>query len=260
MLPLVGGHRCGGRCATGERELAVSRGDRLGRTAVRLRPGDRVDRRLGWRRVSTLAAGLAFTAARRSSAACCRCRSAGRRPRPADRRRAGVGLALVPAGRARGQLGDLAGQLPQLEGVEVLAMDRVAPRTGNLARTNSVPCWRRRRTAIRSASSIFPEPSAGPDRGGDACRSAARRDPRGSSRTGVRRQLLETIGPAPGRQGLVVRQSRARLMGAETVADALGLPLLGTLVTSSRWPWPPSAVTRRRDRPGVRSRSCAGGC
>ena len=75
--------------------------------------------------VSTLAAGLAFTAARQV-----------RRSLLVDADRLGGGLdLLIGAERvsgwrwsrlagARGQLGDLAGQLPQLDGVEVLAMDR----------------------------------------------------------------------------------------------------------------------------------------
>ena len=56
-------------------------------------------------------------------------------------------------------------------------------------------------------------------------------------------QLLDEIGPAHGQRGVVVRQSRARLMSAETVAEALGLPLLGTLVDEQALSSPPNAAT-----------------
>ena len=62
------------------------------------------------------------------------------------------------------------------------------------------------------------------------------------------RQLLEKIGPGTGQRGLVVRQSRARLISAETVAEALGLPLLGTLVDEQAL-----AVAAERGDPPARS-------
>ena len=205
--------------------------------------------------VSTLAAGLAFTAARQVQ-----------RSLLVDADRLGGGLdLLIGAERvsgwrwsrlagARGHLGDLAGQLPQLDGVEVLAMDRGGGRS---------PDWepgadelravlRRRRTAIRSVWSIFPARSrsllAEAASRADLLLVVVREDLRGLASG---RQLLDELGPAHGQRGLVVRQSRARLMGAETVAEALGLPLLGTLVDERAL----AVAAERGDPPARSSRS-----
>lgn len=183
--------------------------------------------------VSTLAAGLAFTAARQV-----------RRSLLVDADRLGGGLdLLIGAERvsgwrwsrlagARGHLGDLAGQLPQLDGVEVLAMDR----------GGRSPDWEpgadELRAVLQSAAYSYPVSvvdlprAVGPLLTEAASRAdlllvVVREDLRGLASG---RQLLDELGPAHGQRGLVVRQSRARLMGAETLAEALGLPLLGTLV------------------------------
>jgi Flp pilus assembly CpaE family ATPase len=64
-------------------------------------------------------------------------------------------------------------------------------------------------------------------------------------------QLLDELGPADAPRGVVVRQSRARLMSAETVAEALGLPLLGTLVDEQAL----AVAAERGDPPARSSRS-----
>ena len=153
---------------------------------------------------------------------------------------------------ARGQLGDLAGQLPQLDGVEVLAMDR-----------GGSPGWEpgadELRAVLASAASSYPVSvvdlprSAGPVLTEAASRAdlllvVVREDLRGLA---CGRQLLDTLGPAHGQLGLVVRQSRARLMSAESVAEALGLPLLGTLVDEHAL----AVAAERGDPPARSSRS-----
>ena len=204
--------------------------------------------------VSTLAAGLAFTAARQA-----------RRSLLIDADRLGGGLdLLIGAERVsgwrwsrlagvRGHLGELAGQLPQLDGVEVLAMDR-----GDQA-ADWEPSAEELRAVLQSAVSSHPVsvvdlPRA--DRSllieaaarADLLVVVVREDVRGLASG---QQLLDEIGPAHGPRGVVVRQSRARLMSAETVAEALGLPLLGTLVDEQALP----VAAERGDPPARSSRS-----
>jgi secretion/DNA translocation related CpaE-like protein len=204
--------------------------------------------------VSTLAAGLAFTAARQV-----------RRSLLIDADRLGGGLdLLIGAERvsgwrwsrlagARGYLGDLAGQLPRLDGVEVLAMDR----------GGRSPDWDpgpdELRAVLQSAASSHPVSVVDLPRGvGPLLTEAAaradllivvvREDLRGLASG---QQLVATLGPARRSRGVVVRQSRARLMDAETVADAVGLPLLGTFIDEQAL----ALAAERGDPPARSSRS-----
>ena len=76
-------------------------------------------------------AGLAFVAARYAADHADRCRSALRWARPADGCGTNTGLAVARLATARGHLGDLTGQLPSVEDVDLLSM----------ARGESTPGW-----------------------------------------------------------------------------------------------------------------------
>jgi secretion/DNA translocation related CpaE-like protein len=201
--------------------------------------------------VSTLAAGLAVTAARQF-----------RRSLLIDADRLGGGLdLLIGAERmagwrwsqlagARGQLGNLTGQLPQLDGVDVLAMDRGGPGLKGDPGPDEL------RAVLQSAASSHPivvidlPRSAGPlVTEAAACADlvvlVVREDVRGLASG---QHLLDELGPEHRAGRVVVRQSRARLMSAETVAEALGLPLLGSFVDE-----PALALAAERGDPPARS-------
>lgn len=180
---------------------------------------------------STCAAGLALVGAR-----------LGRRTALVDLDEQGGGLDLLVGAEAqegwrwprfagaRGFLGDLHGQLPHSDGVDVLSMAREAPpgpvlapdqlravvlsvaRThdlvvADLPRTLSPPC----REALRLADDVL---------------LVVRADLRGVA---AARELVPELLPACASLQVLVRESRIRGVDADAVAAALGLPRAGTV-------------------------------
>lgn len=130
---------------------------------------------------------------------------------------------------ARGHLGDLTGQLPHVDGVDVLSMDRETPERGpDAEQMTSVVL-----SALRSHRlTIVDVPrSLGP-----AAREAIRRadlvllvvqaDVRGVA---AGRALISQLDQACRQLALVVRLGRARNLSPDPVASGLGLPLVGTI-------------------------------
>jgi secretion/DNA translocation related CpaE-like protein len=182
---------------------------------------------------STLAAGLAFVAARASHRTMLI---------DADARSGGLDLLLgaerTPGWRwprlatARGHLGDLTGQLPNVEGVDLLSM----------ARGEAPPGWdlqAEQLTAVLSSAmrshaiTVVDLPrtlGAGAD---DALRRAklvlllVRDDVRGVA---AGREIVRELEGACDSLGLVVRQNRSHLLEPKLVATGVGLPLLGSFV------------------------------
>lgn len=180
---------------------------------------------------STLAAGLAFVAAR----------SAVRTMLiDADPYGGGIDL-LLGAERtdgwrwprlasARGHLGDLGGQLPQVDGMDILSMARGEEDTGgpDAEQLTSIvvsAVRSHRLTVVDLPRSLSP-----------AAREAVRRadrvllvvqaDVRGVA---AGRALVRQLDQACRELSLVVRLGRARGLDADTVAAGLGLPLAGTV-------------------------------
>lgn len=202
---------------------------------------------------STLAAGLALTAARSGQSALL-----------VDADPTGGGLDLLLGAEhcegwrwsrlasVRGHLGDLGGSLPRVEGVDVLAMDR-APGPWTALRPEQLSA------VLASASrthqlTVVDLPRALDPAAEEALRRAdltvlvAQADVRGvaaASRIAVGLQASSAS------LGLVVRLGRTRGLDAGTVADALRLPLLGTVEDE------PSLATgaERGDPPGRAVRS-----
>lgn len=180
---------------------------------------------------STFAAGLAFVGARM-----------GQRTMLVDADPLGGGLdLLVGAERvdgwrwprlasARGHLGELGGQLPQVDGVDVLSMARgeTDPQGPDAEQMTSVVL-----SAVRSHRLTVVDVPRGL---GAAAREAVRRadqvvlavqaDVRGVASA---RALIRELDQACRQLGLVVRLGRARSLDAQTVASGLGLPLLGSI-------------------------------
>ena len=182
---------------------------------------------------STLAAALAYTAAQSSQ-----------RTLLVDADPFGGGLDLllgaeaVPGWRwprlagARGQLGDLGGQLPRLDGIEVLSMARSpAGREHGLAAESL-------RAVLRSAARTHQLTVIDLPRG---CTPALEEAvPRaglvvvvvaGSVRgAAAGAEVLGLLRGNTGRLGLVVRRGRPYTVEPDSLADGLGVPLLGCLV------------------------------
>lgn len=200
---------------------------------------------------STWAAGLAVTATQR-----------GQRCLLVDGDSLGGGIDLLmgaeraPGWRwprlvsARGHLGDLAGQLPQVDGVDVLSMGRDDGSEPGADAMKAVLL-----SATRSHEVVVVDL---PRELGPAAREALRRvdavlvaavaDVRGIA---AGRRLMDHLGDTYGPVGLVVRLPRPRSVGAETVALGLGLPLLATVADD-----PALRVgAERGDPPGRTSRS-----
>lgn len=178
---------------------------------------------------STCAAGLAFVGAR-----------LGARTMLVDADPLGGGIdLLVGAERlqgwrwprlatARGHLGDLGGQLPQVEGVDVLSMARGGGGGPDAEQMTSVAL-----SAVRSHRlTVVDVPrSLGP-----AAREAVRRadrvlmvvlaDVRGVA---AGRELLRELDQACRHLSVLVRTGRVRGLDAQTVADGLGLELAGVV-------------------------------
>jgi secretion/DNA translocation related CpaE-like protein len=202
---------------------------------------------------STLATGLAFVAARAS-----------RRTMliDADSRSGGLDL-LLGAERtagwrwprlayARGHLGDLTGQLPAIEGVDLLSM----------ARGESTPGWEPRAEQLKSVAlsamrsheiTVVDLPRAlcaaarEPLRRAKLAALVVRDDVRGVA---AGREVVRELEGECGHLGLVVRRGRTRLLEPDLVATGVGLPLLGSfvddpsLVVAAERGDPPARVAR----------------
>jgi secretion/DNA translocation related CpaE-like protein len=203
---------------------------------------------------STLAAGLAFVAARASQRTMLI---------DADTRSGGLDL-LLGAERtagwrwprlatARGHLGDLTGQLPAVEGVDLLSM----------ARSESTPGWELQaeqlksvlQSAMRSHEiTVVDLPRALGAPAGEALLRAklavlvVRDDVRGVASG---REVVRELGGECDRFGLVVRQGRSRLLEPNLVATGVGLPLFGSLADDLGLVW----AAERGDPPGRSARS-----
>lgn len=182
---------------------------------------------------STLAAGLAFVAARAS-----------RRTMliDADARSGGLDL-LLGAERtagwrwprlatARGYLGDLTGQLPDVEGVDVLSMARGEAPPGwelQAEQLNSVLF-----SAMRSHEiTVVDLPRTLATGAAEALRRAklvvllVRDDVRGVA---AGREVVRELEGVCDSLVLVVRQNRSRLLEPKLVATGVGLPIIGSFV------------------------------
>ncbi len=202
---------------------------------------------------STLAAGLAFVAARAS-----------RRTMliDADPRSGGLDL-LLGAERtagwrwprltaARGHLGDITGQLPTVEGVDLLSM----------ARGESEPGWELGSEQLKSVllsamrSHQITVVDISRALGAAACEAVRRAemtvllvrdDVRGVA---AGRGVVRELEGESDRLGLVVRQGRSHLVEPHLVATGVGLPLLGsfaddpTLVLAAERGDPPARSAR----------------
>jgi secretion/DNA translocation related CpaE-like protein len=200
---------------------------------------------------STLAAALAFVAARQ-----------GERSVLVDTDRRGGGIDLLVGAervdgwrwsrlsRARGHLGELGQQLPCIDGVDVLSMDR-----GEDAELGAEQLRAVLESVRRSHGVIVVDVSR--DLGTDlvAVISAhaawlllARDDIRGVAAGRERVRELRDAGICP---GLVVRRGRAGMLDPQSVADGFGLELAGTLTDE------PGLVlaAERGDPPGRAARS-----
>ncbi len=201
--------------------------------------------------VSTLASGLAFVAARTSQRTMLI---------DADQRSGGLDL-LLGAERsdgwrwprlatARGHLGDLTGQLPTVEGVDLLSM----------ARGDSTPSWELQaeqlksvlQSAMRSHEiTVVDLPRTLGAAAGEALRRAklavllVRDDVRGVA---AGREVARELDGECDRLGLVVRRGRLRLLEPQLVATGVGLPLLGSLVDD-----PALVLAAERGEPPARS-------
>ena len=202
---------------------------------------------------STLAAGLAFVAARTHRTMII----------DADPLSGGLDL-LLGAERtsgwrwprlatARGHLGDLTGQLPSVDGIDVLSM----------ARAESPPGWaphaEQLKAVVLSATRSHEMTVVDLSRSlGVAAWEALRRselavvvvrdDIRGIA---AGREVVREFGEECERLGLVVRHGRSRLLEPNLVASGVGLPLLGSFVED------PTLVlaAERGDPPGRSGRS-----
>ena len=200
---------------------------------------------------STLASGLAFVAARASKRTMLI---------DADARSGGLDL-LLGAERtagwrwprlatARGHLGDLTGQLPNVEGVDLLSM----------ARGESTPGWELQAEQLKSVLlsatrsheiTVVDLPRTLGAAAWEALRRAElavllmRDDVRGVA---AGREVVRELEAGCNRLGLVVRQGRSRLLEPNLVATGAGLPLLGSFVDD-----PTFALAAERGDPPARS-------
>ena len=181
---------------------------------------------------STLAAGLAFVAARASQRTMLI---------DADTRSGGLDLLLgaerTPGWRwprlasARGHLGDLTGQLAAVEGVDLLSM----------ARGESTQGWELQAEQLKSVLlsamrshdiTVLDLPRTLGTTAREALRRAklavllARDDVRGVA---AGREVVRELEGECDCLGVVVRQGRSRLLQPDLVATGIGLPLLGSL-------------------------------
>jgi secretion/DNA translocation related CpaE-like protein len=200
---------------------------------------------------STLASGLAFVAARTPQRTMLI---------DADPRSGGLDL-LMGAERtagwrwprlatARGRLGDLTGQLPTVEGVDLLSMARgdSTPR-GELQAEQLAAVLQ---SVMRSHEiTIVDLPRTLGAAAGEALRRAklavllVRDDVRGVA---AGREVVPELAGGCDRLGLVARRGRLRLLEPQLVATGVGLPLLGSFTDD-----PALALAAERGEPPARS-------
>jgi secretion/DNA translocation related CpaE-like protein len=200
---------------------------------------------------STLASGLAFVAARTSQRTMLI---------DADPRSGGLDL-LMGAERtagwrwprlatARGHLGDLTGQLPTVEGVDLLSMAR-----GDSTLRGELQAEQLKsvlQSAMRSHEiTIVDLPRTLGAAAGEALRRAKLavllvRDDVGGVAAG--REVVRDLAGGSDRLGLVVRRGRLRLLEPQLVATGVGLPLLGSFVDD-----PALVLAAERGEPPARS-------
>ena len=198
---------------------------------------------------STLAAGLAFVAARQ-----------GERSVLVDTDRRGGGLDLLVGAervdgwrwprlaRARGHLGEIGEQLPCVDGVDVLSMAR-----GEYAELQPEQLGAVLESVRRSHHLAVVDVSRDLDRDlleaippSPAWLLVARDDLRGVAAGLERARELLDLGSCP---KLVVRRGRAGILDPESLADSLSLDLAGTLTDESSL-----ALAAERGEPPGRSR------
>jgi secretion/DNA translocation related CpaE-like protein len=200
---------------------------------------------------STFAAGLAFVAARVMQRALLI---------DADSHGGGLdlllgaerveGLRWPRLAKARGQIGDLTGQLPRVDGVDVLAMARGEAPPGWILAAEQLESVLE--SAVRSHDvTIVDLPRSGGDTVGRAIDIAdlimlvVQGDVRGVAAAREVSRLIEVDGD---KIGVVVRRGRTRLLSPDTVADGLGMRLLGTIPDDASL-----ALAAERGEPPVRS-------
>ena len=163
---------------------------------------------------------------------------------------AGAGHGSPP----RGHLGELTGQVPAVEGVDLLSM----------ARGESTPGWELRAEQLKSVLlsamrsheiTVVDLPRALGAAAWEALRRAqlavllVRDDVRGIA---AGREVVHELGGECDRFGLVVRQRRSRLLDPSLVATGVGLPLLGCFADDVGL----VLAAERGDPPGRSARSC----
>jgi secretion/DNA translocation related CpaE-like protein len=179
---------------------------------------------------STLAAGLAFVATRTHRTMLI----------DADPRSGGIDLLLgaerTPGWRwprlanARGHLGDLTGQLPSIDGVEVLSTARGEPPPGwqlqpEQLKAVLLSAMRSHEMAVVDLSRALGPHVAEALRRAELVLLVVRDDVRGVA---AGREVARELEAECDHLGLVVRQGRSRLLEPKLVATVVGLPLLGS--------------------------------
>ena len=131
---------------------------------------------------------------------------------------------------ARGYLGDLGEQLPSVEGVDLLAMDRwpVSADVLQPEQVSAVASWATRRydLAVWDVPRTLGHAAAEVLRRAERTLLVVQADVRGVAAAAT---LVPRLQAACSGLGLVVRLSRTRGLGAATVVDTLALPLLATV-------------------------------
>jgi secretion/DNA translocation related CpaE-like protein len=202
---------------------------------------------------STLAAGLAFVAARASQRTMLI---------DADPRSGGLDL-LLGAERtagwrwprlttARGHLGDITGQLPTVEGVDLLSMARGESEPGwelhsEQLKSVLLSAMRSHQVTVVDLSRALGAAACEAVRRAELAVLLVRDDVRGVA---AGRGVVHELEGESDRLGLVVRQGRSHLLEPQLVATSVGLPLLGsfaddpTLVLAAERGDPPARSAR----------------
>jgi secretion/DNA translocation related CpaE-like protein len=200
---------------------------------------------------STLAAGLAFVAARASQRTMLI---------DADSRSGGLDLLLgaerTPGWRwprlatARGHLGDLTGQLPTIEGVDLLSMSRGESTPGWVPQAEQLKsvvlsAMRSHEITVVDLPSALGAAAREPLRRANLAVLVVRDDVRGVA---AGREVVRELEGECDRLGLVVRRGRSRLLEPDLVATGVGLPLVGSFADD-----PSLVVAAERGDPPARS-------
>jgi secretion/DNA translocation related CpaE-like protein len=199
---------------------------------------------------TTLAAGLAFVAARTQPTMLI----------DADPRSGGIDLLLgaerTPGWRwprlatARGHLGDLTGQLPSVDGIDLLSMGRgESPPGGDLTgeQVNAVlsSAMRSHEITVVDLSRAFGIAASEALRRAGLAVLVVRDDVRGVA---AGREVARELESDCDRLEIVVRQGRSSLLEPRLVASGVGLPLLGSYADD-----PSLVVAAERGDPPARS-------